>query len=867
MTLTLPTPSLVVLIGASGSGKSGFAARHFLPTEVVSSDRCRGLVSDDDNDQGATGDAFELLHFIVGKRLERGRLTVVDATNVQPEARRSLLRLAREHDTMAVAIVLDVPESLCHERNRARPDRDFGPHVVRNQLRQLRRGLKGLKREGFRYQYTLRGPEEIEAARIERQRLWNDLRDDHGPFDIIGDVHGCCDELEQLLERLGYRISPGGNALYPGTWRSPEGRRALFLGDLVDRGPRSLAVLGLVQAMVIAGQALCLPGNHDVKFAAALKGRNVKVRHGLATSLAEIEALPEDLRETASAEIVGFIDRLVSHYLLDDGKLVVAHAGMKERLQGRASGRVRAFALYGETSGETDESGLPVRHDWAAEYRGPALVVYGHTPVPEPLWLNNTVNIDTGCVFGGALSALRYPEREILAVPAARSYAEPMRPFRSEAEPALTPQQRSDDTLDIEDVLGKRIISTRLRRTVTLREEQTAAALETASRFVVDPKWLIHLPPTMAAPSTSAREGLLEHPDETFAYYRREGVERVVCQEKHMGSRALALICRDEDTARRRFGVLDGSTGRIYTRSGRPFFSAPSREGALLGRLRTALDDSEFWQALGSDWVLLDAELMPWSEKAQALLREQYAAVGAAAQAALPPALSALERAAARGLEVADLHSELSERLGAVTSYREAYRRYCWPVTGVNDLRFAPFHLLASEGAVHSDKGHDWHLATLARHLTSGADPVLTTTESREVDLADEAEVAAAIAWWEHLTERGGEGMVVKPKSFVARGRRGLAQPAVKVRGREYLRIIYGPEYTRPHNLERLRSRNVGAKRSLALREFALGIEALERFVNREPLRRVHECVFGVLALESEARGGSGRGGGVDPRL
>ncbi len=504
MHIKIPSLSLVVLIGPSGSGKTTFARRHFLPTEVLSSDTCRGMIGDDETDQGLTKHAFELLHQIAAKRLELGRLTVIDATNVQPDARRPLVELARRYHCLPAAIVFDLPEAVCHERNRGRADRSFGPHIVRNQRSQLKRSLRSLRKEGFRYVYTIERPEEADAATVERTPLWNDRRDDHGPFDVIGDVHGCCDELEELLALLGYEVvarMDEGPALEQGpTYAHPLSRKAVFLGDLVDRGPRSLDVIRLVRNMILHGSALCIPGNHDVKLVKKLRGRDVRVAHGLAQTLAEIEDLPEGERAAFSAGVADFLDGLVSHYVLDDGKLVVAHAGMKESMQGRASGRVRDFALYGDTTGETDDLGLPVRLDWAREYRGRASVVYGHTPVLTPEWLNQTVNIDTGCVFGGKLTAMRYPERVFVSVPAAKTYCEPARPFirRDSDGSGVSAQQAHDDLLDAEDVLGKRIISTRLRGRVTIREENAAAALEVMSRFAVDPKWLIYLPPTMS---------------------------------------------------------------------------------------------------------------------------------------------------------------------------------------------------------------------------------------------------------------------------------------------------------------------------------------------------------------------------------
>jgi protein phosphatase len=867
MNISIPKLSFVVLIGPSGSGKSTFARRHFLSSEVLSSDYCRGLVSDNENDQAATNDAFEVLHYVAAKRLARGRLTVVDATNVQPEARAPLVALARKYHCLPVAIVLNLSEDLCHKRNRDRQDRAFGPHVIRQQKTQLRRALRGLKREGFRHVIVLESVEEIEAAVVERVPLWNDRRHEHGPFDIIGDVHGCADELQELLVRLGYGKlviadhEPGWTNI---TYVHPKGRKAVFVGDLVDRGPRVLDTLSIVRNMVQSGSAICVPGNHDMKLFKKLSGRDVQITHGLAQTVAEIDALPDEVRDPFCKSLAEFLDGLVSHFVLDDGKLVVAHAGMKEEMQGRGSGKVRDFALYGETTGETDEFGLPVRCNWAAEYRGSAMVVYGHTPIPEPEWLNRTVNVDTGCVFGGKLTALRYPEKEFVSVPAKQTYCEPSRPFLpvEQQAPVLSAQQLHDDLLDAEDVIGKRIVTTRLHHNVTIREENATAALEVMSRFAANPKWLIYLPPTMSPSETTKQAGLLEHPAEAFAYFRNQGIPQVVCEEKHMGSRAVVIVCRDEAAAYERFGVMEDEFGIVYTRTGRRFFSDTNLERQFLERLRASLTASGFWEENNTTWACLDCELMPWSAKAQELLRTQYAAVGAAGNASLPVVVSALEQTAGR------LNGEAAEKIGGLlTKYRDignnvgkfvsAYRQYCWSVESLDDLRLAPFHLLATEGKVLTHQNHLWHMERLAK-ICQHDPKFLLATQFQVVDVTNPDSEQAGVEWWESLTARGGEGMVIKPMDFIIRGKKGLVQPALKCRGREYLRIIYGPDYTADEHLTRLRSRGLGAKRSLALREFALGIEGLERFVQHEPLRRVHECVFGVLALESEP---------VDPRL
>ena len=392
------------------------------------------------------------------------------------------------------------------------------------------------------------------------------------------------------------------------------------------------------------------------------------------------------------------------------------------------------------------------------------------------------------------------------------------------------------------------------------------------SRFAIDPRWLLYLPPTMS-PVTTAPDGeLLEHPAQAFAAYADAGVREVVCEEKHMGSRAVVLVCRSEADAVARFGVTPGmGSGAVWTRTGRPFFG-PALTSALLARVRAAAVSAGLFDELSASWLLLDAELLPWSAKAGQLLRDQYASVGAAALAALPAAVSVLEQAVERlggsggagsrepgddAGPLAVLLARTRSRLGNAEAFAAAYQRYCWPVEGLDGVRLAPFALLGSEGAAHAGRPHSWHLAIASR--LAAADPGLfTVTRHVFADTADPASCSAAAGWWRELTEAGGEGMVVKPADGLARGPKGLAQPGLKVRGREYLRIIYGPDYTEPGNLARLRARSVGKKRSLALREYALGLEGLDRVARGEPLWRVHECVFGVLALESEP---------VDPRL
>jgi protein phosphatase len=857
MQISIPDLSLIVLIGASGSGKSSFARKHFLPTEIISSDYCRSILADDENDQSVTTEAFELLHYIVAKRLKAGRLTVVDATNVKPEDRKPLVQLAKDYHCFAVAIAFDLPAQLCHDRNQSRGNRNFGIYVVERHRQNLRKSLRFLDKE-FRYAHVLNSVEKINQVEFVRTPSWSNRKTEVGPFDIIGDIHGCCDELEILLGKLGYQATP---STATGFWdfpiySHPEGRRVLFVGDLVDRGIRNMDTVKLVRNMIEANTALCVCGNHEFKLMRYLRGKKVTVSHGLQQTIDELEAIPAEVAEDYKIDLQKFLDSLISHYVLDEGKLVVAHAGLKDELQGRTSGFVRSFAMYGETTGEIDEYGLPVRANWAQNYRGKATVVYGHVPVREAEWLNNSIDIDTGCVFGGKLTALRYPERELVQVPAARVYFEPIKPLGGD-EPKLTAQQENDDLLNIADVTGKRFLETRLHPKITIHADRSIAALEVMSRFAVNPKWLIYLPPTMSPVATSQQGNYLEYPTEAFDYYRQRNITQVICEEKHMGSRAVVVIGKNVEAIERHFGIVGEGVGVCYTRTGRRFFTDPKLETEFLTKLNAALTNSSFWQKLDTEWVCLDCELMPWSAKAQGLLRGQYAAVGAAATHGLNYASQLLQQASSRGITVTEQLAKTMARSTLAHQYVDAYRRYCWNVNSIEDFKLAPFHIMATDGAVHINKDHRWHMDHISE--ICAADPsLLLATNHRVVDLQDAVDVAAATQWWESLTASGGEGMVVKSLNFVERGEKGLIQPAVKCRGSEYLRIIYGPEYDLPEYLDRLRQRGLGAKRALALREFALGIEALERFVTHQPLRQIHECVFGVLALESEP---------IDPRL
>ena len=851
MNIQTPEFSMVVLIGPTSTGKTTFATAQFNQHEVISSDVCRAMVSDDPTNQSVTPDAFEILHAIADRRLKNRRLTVIDATSLQVKARKSLVNLARSHDCPITALVFDLPHALIYARNQAREDRNIPNRVVRNQIDTLRRSTRNLRKEGFRRTFFIKSQEDADNAVITRTPMRSNQTQDNGPFDIIGDVHGCHQELQTLLQKLGYTVShdeQGANAAHP------DGRKAVFVGDLVDRGPGVDQVLELVMNMTQSGNAHCVLGNHEDKLIRTLKGNPTKMTHGLAQTMEQLESRGDEFKQRTA----DYLRKLPTHLMLDGHKLAVAHAGILKEYQGRHSRRVEQFCMYGETTGETDEWGLPVRLNWAQNYRGSAMVVYGHTPVVKADWFNGTINVDTGCVFGGKLTALRYPENEIVSVDALETYYEPAKPIDASNNKPDFP--KNDDHLPlIEDVLEQRHVNTKLRGNISVRPEQAQSALETVSRFSVDARWLAYVPPTISPSESSQREDFLEHPQETFEYFRQNDVTQVICEEKHMGSRAIVVAGRDPAAIQTTFGINDENAAICYTRTGRNLFTGPDVELApeFYQRVRAAIADAHLWEELETDWLILDCELMPWSFKAKELMRFQYAATATAADNTMGLINQALAQLAQRSIPATELEANFAQRTDATSRFRTAYRNYCWTVDSLDDLKLAPFHIMASKGAVHTNQPHTWHME-LADRLAQADPRLFRSTQYRVVDLQQDHQVEAATNWWLEMTAAGGEGMVVKPNSFIAQSPRTMVQPAIKCRGPEYLRIIYGPEYNLPQNIDKVRRRSLHGKQALALREFALGVEGLDRLVQGKPLHEIHQCAFAVLALETES---------TDPRL
>ncbi len=414
MLIDIPEFSLVLLIGPSGAGQMSFIERHVPVSALITAESALEQSLSVQAKVKTVGIARDHVHHLLtqtSQRLKARLKTVIDASGFEADARKSFVDLARRYHARLVAIAFDVPnEGIENSRSSA------------SFLSQKR----NLNHEGFHEIYTLRSEQDIANVHLRWITPLHDKRQLTGPFDVIGDIHGCADELVDLLHALGYTVEENDEQ-GPSAWH-PEGRMMVFVGDMVDRGPAIVRVLQLVMNSIKRGTALCVVGNHENKLVRYLAGRKVKISHGLEKTIEQLDRAPATLK----SQLPMFLNSLSDHLILDQERLVVAHAGIREDFIGRSSGEIRSFCLYGETNGDLDEYGLPVRLPWARKYGGEALVVYGHTPVPEPQWVSNTVNIDTGCVYGGALSALRYPEKTITSVTAKKTYYEPRRPFKEE---------------------------------------------------------------------------------------------------------------------------------------------------------------------------------------------------------------------------------------------------------------------------------------------------------------------------------------------------------------------------------------------------------------------------------------------------
>lgn len=865
--ISIPFAGIVLVMGPSSSGKTTLIQHLIeqeviLSSEVVSSDQFRTMVSDiefidwtnrpkEEADslmseyQRISQEAFAVIDMIVGKRSRLNKLTLVDATHLHPEDRQRYIQIARKQHVPIMVIVLDIPEVELLRRD-AKRTYPRGKKRIKQQVQVFRRNQKWLKKEGFQSLYVL-SQEEIETTLFERKRN-NPLHLELGKgLDIIGDIHGCYEEMLELLSQLGYQENEDGYFVHP------EGRKFLSLGDVMSRGPHSLDTMRFFLRHVTAGYAYMIDSNHGWKIARWLDGRKVRLAHGDEKVEQELKSFSErkgkEAAEQLKQQLKDWLWSAPCHYVIRQNDVTIAvatHAGIKDHYVGKQSSRISDFCRYGDTDG-IDELGKPIRRDWHLHHKSKELIIWGHDPKPQPWMVNHTINIDQGVVFGGSLTAFRLPERKLFSVPAKEDYAQdPTSPLRLWEKKRFTPP-------NLAKFLQGYSVWIEGYGEVSITDSVAKSALDELSHYTIPLEEIVYLPPTMSPTlETSKLPDYLEHPLEAFQYYRDQGVSKMIAQKKHMGSRGILLLFQDRNRAKQYIGKE--CSGTIYTRTGRRFFQ-PDIEKKVIEQLHADLTQSGYFEKYDTSFVLLDAEILPWNLKAKELIRHQYAHVGEIADLGRQKLQEHLQRAIENGRDVEDWMKEVEQLLSQTKTFNEVYPMYCWETDGMDGIKIAPFHTLAHSKETFFDHSHEWHMDQ-NREL-SQISSLFIETEYRVI--TDETSMQEAIDWWETMTEDGHEGFVVKPEFFLTRNEKGkTVQPAIKVRGRKYLHIIYGMDYLQPENLQRLKQRNVGRKQRNALREFALGMEGIQRFVNQESIERIHECVLGVLALEAEP---------ADPRL
>ncbi|MGM0845102.1 MAG: polynucleotide kinase-phosphatase [Bacillota bacterium] len=864
MEVVLPYAGIVLLVGPSNSGKSTLLKsfvdkKQLLSSEVISSDDFRVLVSDSEfidwkqkaNDvsdalydqyQKISSEAFSLMDNLIESRCRLNKLTIVDATHLHPDDRKRYIAIAKNNHVPITAIILDVEQNILLQRDELR-DNPRGKRRIKQQYQVFKREKRFIKKEGYHASYFIQHPDEIELSRHYNNPIELDV--DKG-IDIIGDIHGCFDEMIVLLGKLGYERNDEDYFIHP------EGRKFLSLGDVMSRGPKSLETMQFFLRHVNEGLAYMIDSNHGWKIARWLDGRKVTLNHGDEFVEKELKQFQEQHGEEQTAELKRQLKEFLlgapSHYVVTKKgvpTLVCTHAGIKDEFIGKQSHDVSDFCRYGDTAG-LDEGGKPIRKDWTIDHKSSTLILWGHDPKPKPLIINNTINIDQGVVFGGELTALRYPEKEFVSVKAKEDYS------GTDSNPLKELEKKRLNPPNIAKFINGYSVLAEDIGEIRIPKENVLSSLDAVSHYTVPIEELVYIPPTMSpAPRPSALEDYLEHPREVIEYYRSMGVEKMVAEKKHMGSRGILMLFNNKESGLKYVGCE--TLGVIYTRSGRRFFHGEV-ESEILQRLNDGLNQHNYFHKYQTDYVLLDAEIMPWNLKAKELISSQYAHVSENAILDRTMIKSKLEKAVHSNEELEAWLAQYDDKLHNALVFKEVFQKYCWDIEDINGIQIAPFHVLAHSNETFFDKPHTWHMEK-NREFAEMAELFV---ETEYMVIEDSSSEETVINWWETITSDGHEGIVIKPETFLSKSQGKLIQPAIKVRGRKYLHIIYGMDYLLPANLDRLKKRNVSKKQKLALKEFSLGLEGIRRFVNGESIERVHECVLGTLAMESDP---------VDPRL
>ncbi len=861
MDVYVPYAGIILCVGPSNSGKttllqSWIQTQQVKSSEVVSSDDYRERVGDlrfldwknRPRDEASSlmeqyriqsTEAFQTMDAIIESRCRLNKLTIVDATHLHPSDRERYRNIARSHHLPILTLVFHTKEATLLLRDSER-DEPRGKKRVKQQLQTFKQQLRLLKKERYARSYSIYEDETVRLIRPVTSPIELDVGKG---LDIVGDIHGCFDEFLILLHKLGYQQNTAGFYIHP------EGRKILSLGDIMSRGPKSLQTLQFFYNHIQAGLAYMVDSNHGWKIARWLDGKQVQLTHGddkvEQEFLAYEHAHGVEKAAKLKEQLKDLLLKAPSHYVLKKNGVATAvcvHAGIRDEWIGKQSHEISDIARYGETDG-FDDAHKPIRKDWTVHHKTNPLIIWGHDPRKKAMTVNGTLNIDQGAVFGGELTAFRYPERDLLSVDVETDYS------NGNHNPLHELEKARFAVPNIAKYIHGYTTSTELFGDIHIGEEHVIPAFDALSHVTLPLEDLVYIPPTMSpTPLPSSLEGYLEHPQEAIDYYQQKGITRMVAEKKHMGSRAVLLLFKTKEAA---LSYIDRpSLGVIYTRKGRAFFDKTT-EQAILEQLNKDLQS--YFEEHHTDFVLLDAEIMPWNLKAKELISKQYAHV---AENARLDRMQLLSKLLSNSLDhdLSKWVSEFEKKLKHANIFEEVYQNYCWEVENLEGIQIAPFHVLAHRNRSFFDQPHTWHMEQ--NQLFSELSPLFVQTEWKLID--SDTSAAEVISWWEALTDDGQEGIIIKPESFICKQKGKLIQPAIKVRGQKYLHIIYGMDYLEPKNLERLKKRNSAKKQKLALREFSLGIEAVNRFVAGESVERVHECVLATLALESDP---------VDPRL
>lgn len=881
----LPDPSIVGITGSSSDSRIEILNRFFKIEEIISMDELSRWIPDDPwiQDHNKPEQVESIFFSIIEQRLKRNLMTALDIHGRGRPFRNQFIQLAKKyHFTPTLIRLLSDAEA-----SRELDQEDF---------------FKARRQEGFRVIYQI-NKDEFQDWRPSRRTSPTMRPDVEGAFDIIGDVHGCMDELLALTHRLGYRWTGNPLTLNPDfNWINPPGRRLFFVGDLVDKGPNSLEALSLVMRLTETGQSFCVPGNHDYKLARALGGMVFKKSDpDHEAALQQVRAAGPKFAEKART----WIESLPSHYFLDAGRLVVSHAGSKRSHHGRDSNRILDFALYGATTGKTDSHGLPERLNWALDYHGETLVVHGHTPVEEPKWVNESVNIDTGCVYGGHLTALRYPERELVSEPARHEYSISRRPLplnvsllnQMESAPSanlksnpLRPstasdprsgnpsnslnfqthkkqnQHTSNEKLGWTDFQNLKVVETSTRGDVILREEEVKAAVHFLKSTQCWPWRIPFLAPGISAPDPcqDINSAGLESPATAFTYYRNNRVQEVLCVPTAYEPPFILALARDSSEAVERLGSQAGEVGIGFPVCGLLQTSdtpSPAEMSSLLKRIHRNLSEENFWERSQSDVAIFECSLTSHSvQAAETKMKPKplqhsnsMSQIVSAGMIDTNNILEKLERATEHGTDWHFLTQSYLKSKRSLTEFTDWISKAQKTTNGTELIQVRNFQLLATQKKTFINQHYSAGAQILKLEQLAERDSELFIQPSSFLlDLHDVNACSSAVNLWEEHTREGMIGWVIRPAQGAQKGRRGWVQPALKCRGDMALKCIFGLNMSREAMNQSIQKNSLAARRSQVAREWALSLEALHRWTRQEPDWRIQECMVGILAVKCE---------------